>query len=316
MPSRPSRPSPFRGPRFVVVVACAVPLWSAGASAADAKGDAKQACTAAADRGQSLRDEGGYRGARAAFARCAQDDCPRIVARACGDWLRELDGATPTLVLGAKDARGADVSDARVELDGAPLASALDGQPVAADPGPHRLRFTTKDGLVAEERVTLRSGEKNRLVVVTLVDPAAVTVTSTSGGQVDAASEPAASSPRVAVGVTLTVLAVAAAAAGAYFLVESSHQSSVASDLRATLSSSACNGAASGDCAALSDAVDAQHRDVTLGAVALGGAGALALGAIATWVLWKPQPDRPEAAWTIAPSLAPGHASLAVGRSF
>jgi hypothetical protein len=314
-------PAPLSALVIGVVVAGAALAWPRSARA-DAKGEAKLACSAAADRGQSQRDEGLYRAARASFGRCAQDDCPRIVARACGEWLRELDAATPTLVLGAKDARGADVADAHVEIDGAPLASALGGAPVSADPGVHRLRFIAKDGAVAEERVTLRAGEKNRLVVVSFpaAAPAPAAQTSlTSATPEDTVPSSSSGSPRVAVVITFTVLAVAATGVGVYFLADSVHEGSVADGLRAPLASStACAASATNPgCAALSDTVDTQYRDARIAAVAFGAAGAFALGALATW-LWWPSPASTDhtAAWSVTPAVAPTSAGLRFGRSF
>src|ERR1700733_143795 len=76
--------------------------------------DGKQACIAAAELGQGQRDEGKYRGARAAFVECAEDSCPRVVRQSCTKWLRELDETAPTVVLGAKDEHGTDLTDVTV----------------------------------------------------------------------------------------------------------------------------------------------------------------------------------------------------------
>ena len=65
---------------------------------------------AAADQGRSLRDDGKYRRAHDTFVTCSSDACPKVVARSCAQWLRQLDDATPTVVLGAKDEGGANLT--------------------------------------------------------------------------------------------------------------------------------------------------------------------------------------------------------------
>lgn len=78
----------------------------------------KEACLSAADEGQSLRDDAKHMLAREQFLACAREVCPRIVRDQCTEWLRQLDEATPTVVFGAKDDCGNDVTSARVTSDG------------------------------------------------------------------------------------------------------------------------------------------------------------------------------------------------------
>src|ERR1700722_6810474 len=124
-----------RGLLLALGIACGlVPRAARGA-------DPKAECLAAADQGQSLRDDGKYRRAHDAFVTCSRDACPKVVSRSCVQWLRQLDDATPTIVLGAKDDTGADLTTANVTIDGQPLAESLDGKPLPVDPGEHVLHF-------------------------------------------------------------------------------------------------------------------------------------------------------------------------------
>ena len=59
----------------------------------------------------------------------------------CSQRIDAIDAAMPTLILAAKDGAGNDLSVVTVSMDGAPLASTLDGRPVAIDPGEHAFRF-------------------------------------------------------------------------------------------------------------------------------------------------------------------------------
>ncbi len=138
---------------------------SVGAQAAD--GDEKTQCISASDQGQQLRDEGKYKLAREAFARCARASCPAIVGRDCSAWLFELEARAPTVVFDAKDDKGGDLSDVKVTVDGAPLVARISGLPSALDPGDHVLRYRGRPGFApVEDHVVIHAGEKNRVLRV------------------------------------------------------------------------------------------------------------------------------------------------------
>lgn len=84
-----------------------------------------------------------------------------------------VEKALPSVVLSAKSAAGADLFDVTVTLDGQPLASKLDGQAVAVDPGPHTFRFAAADGTAKEQQVLVKEGEQSQPVNVVLGQPAA-----------------------------------------------------------------------------------------------------------------------------------------------
>jgi hypothetical protein len=285
--------------------------------------DTKAECLAAADQGQSLRDDGSYRRAHEAFATCARDACPRVVANACSNWLRQLDEATPTIVLAAKDAAGNDVANVRVSIDDAPLAGALDGKPQEVDPGEHALRFEHEGAAPIETRVVIRAGEKNRIVGVTFPAESVSADPSTAANPLASPQAPPGDVPigspqiRNATVLTLALVAAAAAGGGAYFLAQSSDQAKTASRLRTGLmSSSACtDDPTSASCSSLSDAVDAQHRDAALGVTLLAGAGAFAAGAFVAWLAWPRQQPGAVGAW-VAPSVGPTGASIRAGVRF
>lgn len=125
---------------------------------------AANACVTAAGNAQDLRDANRLREARAALLVCSQRTCNSVVRADCERWLREVDARTPSLVVRATDTRGRDVLGARVTIDDAP--SALDGHPVAVDPGQRRVRVVARSGAVAEQRVLVAPGEKERVVRV------------------------------------------------------------------------------------------------------------------------------------------------------
>jgi len=271
----------------------AATLWlSFTASSAAHAADTKAECIAAADEGQSLRDDGKYRRAGEAFARCARDACPKVVAQSCNRWLHDIGEATPTVVLGAKDDGGQDLTNATVTMDGGPLAEALDGKPVPVDPGQHVFRFVRPGSEPAETTVVLRAGEKNRFVGVTLARPAAVAETPPPA--IEREPGPSFFSARNVSALSMLVLGGAAVGAGAYFVSQSGSRSNAASSLRSSMPSYACTDApTSTPCQQLSSAVDAQHTDAGVGTAMLVGGGVLVVGALVVWAAW-PRPAEPK----------------------
>lgn len=234
--------------------------------------DAKQACVAAADEGQQLRDEGKYRAARARFERCSASDCPKVVSASCTEWLRALDEAMPTIVVAIRDARGQDVTDAAVEMDGAPLLQQLDGRPITVDAGQHTLRVEAKGSAPLEQVVTIRAGEKLRRVEFALPAPALV-------------PGPPSNTRIIAFGAAL-VLAGAAAGTGIYFGAASRDDADKAAKLRAGLPPSSCVGNLGGACGDLKSAVDAQNRDASLNVGLFVASGVLAAVSVALLIAW------------------------------
>jgi hypothetical protein len=86
--------------------------------------------------------------------------------------MSELQEALPSIVVEARDAEGHDLSDVRLLVDGAVLATKLDGSAIALDPGPHTLRFE-HGGAGVEQSVVVREGERRRRIPVNFPAPVA-----------------------------------------------------------------------------------------------------------------------------------------------
>jgi hypothetical protein len=123
----------------------------------------KIACVSASAQGQKLRRAARLIDARKAFVACAQEQCPAIVKRDCTEWLDAVDASLPSLVLGAQTADGHDAVGANLAIDGVPVS--VNGAAVPIDPGLHRCRAEAS-GLVVEQTVMVREGEKNRSVIL------------------------------------------------------------------------------------------------------------------------------------------------------
>jgi hypothetical protein len=145
---------------LALAVVCAIP---SAAQAAD-----KEACISAYEQTQTLRKDGKVLAAKAQAAVCARDVCPTLLAKDCTRWLTELEASTPSVVLEARSATGAELVDVRVKVDGAPLVSRVDGKAVQVEPGARTFRFEPADGTPVERMVVVREGEKNRRISVTL----------------------------------------------------------------------------------------------------------------------------------------------------
>jgi hypothetical protein len=308
----------MRNVKVGALVVCAIGTTVLDARA-DAKSQVKKECAAAAERGASLREQGEYKSARAALLTCARDVCSKAVSQMCAERLRSLDAVTPTVIPRAQDESGHALPNARVLVDGAPLAEQLDGKSVAADPGEHVFRFELTGAPPVEKVVVVRSGEKERLVSVVMHASApAADVGSTelqSASLTAHTSDPPADheiSARGIASLSLLVLGVASVAIGEAYFARASDEESTASTLRAPLSSTACTSNASATCRELGDAVDAQHRDLSVGRVLVGTGVGLALAAAAAWVFW---PGHRDAAW-LAPSPTRGGGELTLGGAF
>lgn len=165
---------------------------------APSSSSAAATCAASAERGQRLRDEGKLTSARGLFVECSQRTCPAVVQRECATWLEDVDKRLPSIVPSAHDARGGDLTDVRVLVDGVLVTEVLRGASLPVDPGPHVVRFERKDGASTAVSIVAREAEQRRVVEATFpdrkCDPTDASRCETAGGT-PPSSSPAAASP-------------------------------------------------------------------------------------------------------------------------
>jgi hypothetical protein len=137
---------------------------------------AAAACIQSAEQGETARKAGELLRGRELFALCAARECPAMLRRDCAAWLEDAEHQIPSIVLGAHDAQGGDVVDARASIDGTLVREHLDGNSIALNPGSHVVRFESAGKVPVELRVVLRAGEKNRPILATLAPPAPAVV--------------------------------------------------------------------------------------------------------------------------------------------
>lgn len=97
---------------------------------------------------------------------CARDSCLALIRKDCVTWLDEVNAGIPSVVVAAKGKDGQEVFDVRVSVNGNEVASKLDVKAIELDPGTFTMRFEHEGLPPIEQEVTLRQGQKNKLVEV------------------------------------------------------------------------------------------------------------------------------------------------------
>lgn len=179
-----------------VAVALIALAWATTAASQDPVPD-KEACASAHEQAQVARKRGRLIEARAKLQLCAVDACPALARDDCRVWIVELDERLPTIVVYAKDTRGASTTAARCALDGAPLLERLDGAPVPVNPGAHVLKCEMDGAPAVEQAIAVVEGEKGRRVDVVFepAKPEIVPVPSANATSVPIASASASIPP-------------------------------------------------------------------------------------------------------------------------
>jgi hypothetical protein len=148
-----------------LLIAC---LFLAALSPAMSARADQEACLAAHERAQLERMHARYLEARQQLLLCAQAECPAVVRADCKGWLQEVESSLPSVVFAPADERGRDLLEARVSSEAGLLSERMDGRAIAIDPGVHKLRVEAPGFAPAELELSVREGEKRRLVRVVL----------------------------------------------------------------------------------------------------------------------------------------------------
>jgi hypothetical protein len=172
--TRPARP-PRLDPRWVAALGMALVVGSAAmparAQPVEANDDETRAvCRRAYESSQLRRRDHQLIEARQEMRVCGAEGCPAIVSKDCVQWLGQVEAGIPSLVFEALSDAGA-IFDVTARIDGAVVATGFDGRPIEVDPGLHKVTFERQGSPVLEQRIILREGEKNRLVVADWTTP-------------------------------------------------------------------------------------------------------------------------------------------------
>jgi hypothetical protein len=153
--------------RFLRRAALVVVALASLVAPSSAPADEKSECIAAHEEGQLARRDGRFDRAREAFAICQADACPALIRSRCAEFARDLEAAQPTMVILVRDARGGDIGDARVGIDGGPPAS-MSAVALRLNPGKHRLHVEAPGFLPVDRTVMLPESVKDMQVIVSM----------------------------------------------------------------------------------------------------------------------------------------------------
>jgi len=128
-------------------------------------------CLTASEKSLSLRNDHKLRAARAQLLVCASSSCPADIRKECGRRVDEVNAAIPTIVFGAKDPKGNDLSAVKVTMDGEVIADKLEGTSISLDPGAHTFTFESAGQPTTSKAIVLREGDKERREIVQLGQP-------------------------------------------------------------------------------------------------------------------------------------------------
>jgi len=152
-----------RKPFVLIAVCCAASLPCAAKPA--------RLCDLTYKRALKLEREGKLIEAQATWQACAKSACGSFVQRQCRIRYEQLQADTPSIVPTVSDAQGSPVVDVEVTMDGAALASRIDGRAVSIDPGLHEFVFQKNKEVLATQKIVILQGQRNHPVAVKLEPP-------------------------------------------------------------------------------------------------------------------------------------------------
>lgn len=141
-------------------------LVAVAGTAGSVQAQQRSECLGAHADSQMLRKQGQLLAAHAKLLVCAQEACPALVANDCATWLSEIEASLSSVVFAVSDEAGQDVIETRVLANGKLISERADGRAIQIDPGTYTFRFEAPPRAAVEETVSIRQGEKNRIVRV------------------------------------------------------------------------------------------------------------------------------------------------------
>jgi hypothetical protein len=135
---------------------------------AEAQGDEqKRKCVTAYEEAQRERKQGELVASLEKLRYCGSPACPRQMHADCGQWLREVEAALPTVVFSARSTRGESLTQASLSIDGS-QPRRLDGRAQVVDPGEHEVSVASPGFEPLVKRMLFAEGEKLQEQVLTL----------------------------------------------------------------------------------------------------------------------------------------------------
>lgn len=154
---------------------CLFGLTLAGSAlvATNARAIEAEECVTLHASGQDARENGKLTSARTSFLQCAAEECPGVVREECARLLGAVETSLPTLVFEAKDAKGNNIKDVEIRVNGNLIADKLRATAIGIDPGEHRFQFKGPNGRIVTQEITVLEGQKNRLISIDFAEKSA-----------------------------------------------------------------------------------------------------------------------------------------------
>lgn len=153
---------------FVTSFASFLALGVGGvARPAQAAGPTTADCLAASEAALKSGNDHKVRAERSQFLVCASTSCPTDIRKECARRIDEVNAQIPTIIFGAKDASGADLSAVKVTMDREVLAERLEGTALPIDPGEHTFTFETANQPLVTKTFTIQEAQKERRELIT-----------------------------------------------------------------------------------------------------------------------------------------------------
>jgi hypothetical protein len=149
--------------RFTALPLVALCLVSVSAQASD-----KADCASALKAAQADKASGKLAKALTDLGTCSRPVCAKAMRKQCTDLADAVTASQPTVIFSAKDASGNAVTAVTVTVDGAAVASSLDGAPVVVDPGSHAMKFESEGATPVEKQISVDPEVKGQRVAIDL----------------------------------------------------------------------------------------------------------------------------------------------------
>jgi hypothetical protein len=139
-------------------------------SAASAQGEPRHredsACAAAYKAAEAREASGLLIEAKVALRQCAQPSCGGFLAQECTTKYTQLEADVPSVVPLVNDIAGSPRPDVEVRIDGALVASRLDGRALPVNPGLREITFASDGRIFATQQIIAVQGQRNRTIAV------------------------------------------------------------------------------------------------------------------------------------------------------
>jgi hypothetical protein len=260
----------------------------------------KAECARAFEESQRLRNASRYLEANREVLHCTNPACGAALSEECGKIHAEIQAGTPSVVFGARDAAGRELIGVSVAIDEGARTVAIDGKPVAIDPGSHTFSFSAKGFEPRAETVVILAGERFRAITAAL-EPAGTRLSTLEGQastQDSSAAEPHATSPPLASYVLGGVAVLGIGAAVGLRVWGASEFDSLSRDCKPDCSQSS---------------VDSVEQKYLLSNIALAVGGAAAIASVAVYFFASSNASRPAAALQVSQSTGGVSASVTAG---